>query len=185
MKRQQQIYPQGFRIRFSFLFLPFLIFMACKHDEYASYRQQYEAELQDEVPHYQFVSFEFIEPYTVADSLRNELSGIQKLYERYATEFDHEMHKQRSVFITEQDQQTYRKTKELLKSMRHYDSLKRELQGQIDGLTQKENRTLEKIAIHSYKSEGTTKKILVRFNADDQVVSWGKSANATVESRHN
>ncbi len=162
--------------RFPFVFILFavaVVWTGCEQRNDLVFIKQYESALKAKEPDYEFVSFQLSEPYTLEDSLQDELSKAQQLYDRFADKFDNEMRRSRSIFIENQNEEALRLAHDHLKSMEKFDSVRQELSKKIKALSKEENKVLQKTAVHTYKSQGTLKKVIVRFDEADHLLSTG------------
>ena len=164
------------RSRFPFILMTLIAILqvvGCSEDKVAVYLEQYETELKASEVNYEFIRFKVKRTVTLKDSLEEELLKAQQIYDRFAKKLDNEMDRSHSVFIANQNVESLRMAEEHLRSMQKFDSIRRSIAEQLDGLSKDENRVLRKEAIHTYKSNGILKQLELRFNEKDKLVSKG------------
>ena len=161
------------RSRFPFiitLVILTLTSMGCSEEDHRVYTQQYESELIATEIDYEFVAFKVKRTLTVEDSLKEEMTKAQQMYDRFAEKLDNEMGQSQSIFIANQDEKALQMAKEHLRSMERFDSIRSVYAQQIEGLKKDKNKVIQKEAVHRYKSNNTLKELVLRFDGKDQLI---------------
>lgn len=160
------------------LLLIIISLSSCESRENDNLIVQYENELSQNVSGYEFVSFEWYKAYTIKDSLKSEIADIRNRVDEAGKEANRLLDRNKYESEDYVRESNIKKAEINLNLMKSLDSIARSEESKLNGLTDAQNDTIFKQAIHTFKGNNEVYKVLVKFDSNGNYIDKGATAKA-------